>query len=333
MTGYDFEQAKTEYRAFCEAGAHDIQVFAQPWYLDAVCLSPDDWRVIIVKEGAKIVAAFPFEYTRNRRGFWRIGNPWQAARLGIWMDYGNKTKGQKRETFENNVARQIIAALPYYDVFSINFDARFLNWREFYNAGFSQTTYYSYVVPSNSSSDNYIDTISKQKKERILKLRRMYQCDYCADINEYWDFYVRSYAKRHRISSYTEYQFKCLITAAQSNNAVAILGLRNEQNNLCATNILVNDSEKAYSLFGSYDPDITPSPTVLLTYLSVLKTIENRLCYDFEGSMIPGVAKYNSEFGAAKEPYYVITNYSDRMRFLMNCKECFSIIKRSLRAQ
>ena len=40
QTDYDFEQAKAEYRAFCENGNHDIQIFAQPWYLDAVCDSP-----------------------------------------------------------------------------------------------------------------------------------------------------------------------------------------------------------------------------------------------------------------------------------------------------
>lgn len=82
-SGYDFTRAKAEYRAFCGAGDHNLPVFARPWYLDAVCASTEDWRVILYKENDRIRAAFPFAYTKGKYGLRRIHNPWQAARLGI----------------------------------------------------------------------------------------------------------------------------------------------------------------------------------------------------------------------------------------------------------
>lgn len=82
-SGYDFAQAKAEYRAFCGAGDHNLPAFARPWYPDAVCASTEDWRVILHHENGRIRAAFPFAHTEGKYGLRRIHNPWQAARLGI----------------------------------------------------------------------------------------------------------------------------------------------------------------------------------------------------------------------------------------------------------
>lgn len=104
IQSYDFEQAKVEYRAFCEAGNHDIQIFALPWYLDAVCDSPDDWRVILYKENDVIRATFPFAYTKGKYGLWHIYNPWMAPRLGIWINYyQDNLRESRKEAYENKI--------------------------------------------------------------------------------------------------------------------------------------------------------------------------------------------------------------------------------------
>lgn len=56
---------------------------------------------------------------------------------------------------------------------------------------------------------------------------------------------------------------------------------------------------------------------------------ERGLDFDHEGSMIPGVADYNRDFGSIKEPYFVITNYSDKYRL----RESAGALKRMIKGR
>ena len=59
-----FEQDKIEWRQFCETEP-SVTIYQQPWYWDAVCDHPDDWRVILIKKDGTIEAAFPFVYLQH----------------------------------------------------------------------------------------------------------------------------------------------------------------------------------------------------------------------------------------------------------------------------
>ena len=165
---YDFEAAKEEYIRFCENEDNDIQIFAQPWYLDAVCETPEDWRVIVYKENDRIVAAFPFCYKKGKYGLWHIFNPLFTPRLGIWMLYKDRKKESTREAFENKVVEHIIENLPYFDEMKISFDSRFQNWQQFYRNGFSQTTMYSYII----HEEDEIEALLTSKMRNRIKNHR-----------------------------------------------------------------------------------------------------------------------------------------------------------------
>ena len=330
VSAYNFEAAKAEYRAFCEAGNHDIQVFALPWYLDAVCDNPDDWRVILYKEGNKVVAAFPFSYTKNKSGWWTIQNPWQSKRLGFWIDYSGKTQGHKKEAFENEVVQFVIDNLPLFDVFHIDFDARFTNWRVFYNNGFSQQTSYSYVVRKEQMEGDYYSTIAKHKKKDIKTLQSLLVIDEIDNFDDYWSFFEKSYELRGRTSSYTRDQAERLITAAQGHGAIKIYAAKNQEGQITGVSVIFFDSRRSYCMFGTFDPTIKISPRVLLTYQSILDMTGKGLDYDFEGSMIPGVAQYDMEFNPEREPYFNITKQSDRVKLKTSFIQLTSLLKKKI---
>ena len=52
--------------------------------------------------------------------------------------------------------------------------------------------------------------------------------------------------------------------------------------------------------------------------------------FDFEGSMIPQVAAFNTEFNAEREPYFVLTKYSERYQFRQHLSGCKHFIKKKL---
>lgn len=330
-TNYDFDKAKSEYRQFCEDKTHKIQLFAQPWYLDAVCANPDDWRVIIYKSNNKIIATFPFSYTKNKSGWWEINNPWQAKRLGLWVDFTGIQTSHKREALENEVVQYIIDNLPPYDVFKIDFDSRFTNWRVFYNNGFSQQTFYSYVVKKEQLESDYLSTIAKNRKKDIKTLSSTLDIESEKDFNVFWAFFEESYRLRGRTLSYKKQQIEQLINAAIAHNSAKLYIARSKgDGNILGVTAILYDSRRSYDMFCTFDPREKISPRILLTYQSLLEMTEKGLDYDFEGSMIPGVAHYYFQFNPELEPYFCITKMSDRAKMKLYFLQLLSLLRKKI---
>ena len=53
--------------------------------------------------------------------------------------------------------------------------------------------------------------------------------------------------------------------------------------------------------------------------------------FDFEGSMIPGVANYNMKFNSSKENYFLISDCSDKYRFFSGLRESSQALKRLIK--
>lgn len=328
---YDFERAKAEYRDFCESGTHDIQIFAQPWYLDAVCGSPNDWRVILCKENERIMAAFPFVYQKGKYGLWHIRNPWQAPRLGIWIDYtGKHRKPGAREAYENRIVSDILSKLPYYDEFQIAFDARFQNWQPFYRHGFQQTSHYSYVtVPT----ENFLETLSYNMRRETRLQQAQYQVEEQVSIEEYWTFFQKSYQQRGRVPSYSKEQFFSLWEAVLAHDSGSLLACRDQSGQIFATAGVLWDSRRMYNMFNTFDPGTKFSTLPLVTLHTIELARRKGLLFDFEGSMIPGVASYNMKFNSTQEPYFIITNYSDKYRLLNGLRETSRALKNLIKGK
>lgn len=297
--------------------------------MDAVCDFPDDWRVILCKDkNGKIIASFPFAYTKGKYGLWHIHNPWQAPRLGIWIDYGNKTRPSARESYENAIVEEIVSKLPPYDEFHIAFDARFQNWQQFYRMGFQQTSHYSYVMKRERDLEK---EIPPDKRKELRKTQGFF-VDETIQLDEYFSFFEQSYKKRERFLSYEKEKLYRLIKATGKNNCHHFLAIKNQDGKLTAVTCNFFDSRRVYRMFSTFDPEV-PNGEVLLTLYSMRYAQMNGLDFDHEGSMIPGVADYNRDFGSIKEPYYVITNYSDKYRLLNGLRESAWVLKHMIRGK
>lgn len=290
-----------------------------------MCETPDDWKVIIYKENEHIVAAFPFGYKKGKYGLWHIFNPQFTPRLGIWMSYKDRKRESTREAFENTVVEYIIKNLPYFDELKINFDSRFQNWQQFYRNGFSQTTMYSYIM--NKEED--VEAILPSKmRNRIKKSKEFFTVDTNIDINLYWDFFQKSYISRNRTLSYDKTLFFKLHQALAEHGSYRMLRcIDNNTKDTAAVIYLMMDNRRMYNMFGTFDPEKRATQK-LTTYEAIQLSHKLRLDFDFEGSMIAGVADFNRDFNAKKESYYMITKYSDKYIFLFSLKNIAKIVKK-----
>lgn len=296
-----------------------MPVFALPWYLDAVCAPDEEWRVILYKENGQIRAAFPFAYTKGKYGLWRIHNPWQAPRLGIWIDYRGKTeKPGGREAYENSIVADIVSKLPHYDVFHIAFDARFQNWQQFYRLGFRQTSHYSYVL---DPPENLLAQLSYNMRREVRLLQKDYTVDGHISLKEYWDFFEKSYRQRGRTPSYGKEPFFRLCEATLRHGVCRLIGCRDQSGSLFSIASVFIGGRRMYNMFNTFDTTTKFSTLPLVTLYAIELARQIGLLFDFEGSMIPGVANYNLKFNAVKEPYFVITDYSDKYRLLNGLRE------------
>jgi hypothetical protein len=322
---YDFENAKSEYREFCST-EKSLPVFAQDWYLDAVCDSPEDWKVILVKNNNTITAAFPFRYTCSKLGLYTINNPLLTNRLGIWMANEERKTNFSKEKFENHVVSEVISKLPKYDSFRILFENRFKNWQAFYREDFTQTTYYSYVIYNDSSTEEIFKAIDHNKRRQIQRAQESMEIRYDIRGEEFYDFMEKTYQKRNRIIFYSRQFFLRLHEAVNRHHAGKIRSAVDKNGDINAVLLAVEDALRTYTIISAHDSEKGYDALAYLFWDVISETINQGKTFDFEGSMIHDVARFYSAFNPVKEPYFIISKHSEKMRLLQNSKDNLRII-------
>lgn len=148
MEVMDKTQRKQLWEEVNKSMSASIPLYMKNWYWDAVCNS-DDWDVILNFENDDVESAFPYKYTR-RKGMWFIELPWQVATAGIWFRHCYREESKEKELlYQTKQINNIIAQLPKYDFFRINFNHNLFTWHPFYWQGFKATPYYTSVLSTN----------------------------------------------------------------------------------------------------------------------------------------------------------------------------------------
>lgn len=313
MGKYSLSCDQNLYRDFCDKNENnDIQIFAQPWYLDAVCGDKNAWSVITVSlSGFGIIGAFPYLYEKHFVS--SIHNPQLTPRLGIWIDRSHCSDNFSRFSLEDDVTELIMQNIPNVDKFQIAFDARYKNWQKLYELGYKQTVFYSYVKTLDDMKIQPIsDTFHGNQRRAVNKALEKGIEIIELDIDSFWSFQEESFARRGRKNSISKDLYYRVAKAVVEHKSGRITGAINEAGNVVCTLFNFIDSRRVYEMLTSYNPDLKPDSRPLLTFDAMRFAYENGKEYDFEGSMIPGVSSYNAAFNGLKEPYMIISKYSKR---------------------
>lgn len=310
---YDFPQAKEEWRAFAETEP-SVTLYQQPWYWDATCDSPNDWKVILVKEKGVIEAAFPFVYVR-RKCMWMIEAPWQVPSSGIWMR-------KRREEFRSiesdlmylmKIVNSVVDQLPYFDRFSVGFDSRLWSWQPFHWRGFGAIPHCTMILPV-VSPEILIANFSSDRRRRIKKAKSSYQME--TDVfsgEDYWAYFEETYRDRGKNISYSKDKFLKVFDALDTHEAMQVRTCR-LNGEVVAENIVLFDHNRVYNHFGAQMKKENRDAYAYTLYDAMCYSMEQGKIFDFEGSMIPGVATFNVSFNPEYETLYIITKESARYR-------------------
>lgn len=313
MKEYNFDEAKKRWHEICEDSRYKMPIYHKDWYWNAVCDSEDEWRVIVY-ETKDLVAAFPFCY-RKIHGMLRIENAWQVARGGIWIHFNtDNLHPEKRNHLYQEVTDYMIDNLPAFDYFNVIFLPEYRDCQPMYWHGFEVGARCNHFI-RNRTADEAKRMATKNRRKRINGFSKDYEIKINEiSVDDYWEFFEKSYTQRDRKISYEKDKFKNLITALQTRNQVQIRGAYKD-NQLFAGIILPEDDESLYMQFGTQIPGHGDSQSGL-TYSAILYCMEHNKKFDFEGSMIKGVAEYNLSFGPETELCYIFHKESKKYRTL-----------------
>ena len=306
------EQDKERYRKLCKE--KDIPLFLQAWWLDAVC-TPENktWNVLLCEENGKIVGAMPYCIVK-KYGFKAISQLQGAQYTGVWIDYPQDIKLHKRYSFEKRVMNNLIDQLETLNVsyFSQNFHHSFTNWQPFYWRGFRQTTRYTYQIKDLSDLEKVFENFSYAKQKHIKKENEDLFVDFSVSANEFYDFHKECLQQKNDRIGYSQKLFLSIYNETIKREQGKIIALKDKNGHFHSALFFTWDKNSAYAYISAINPQFKSDGASTKVFWETIKSISDKTkIFDFEGSMIEGIAQSFQQFGAEQVPYFCISkNYS-----------------------
>ena len=272
----------------CIAKAFNSRIYAYSWYLNIVC---DDWAVL-VKDDYTTVMPLPI---RKKMGLHYIYQaPW-IQQLGVF----SSTSIDKMELA--NFINAIPKRFKLIDVF--------LNSENSTNS--STEVRSNYVL---SLKQKYKDIKKRYSKGRKSSIKTAQNSN--LDIVENYNHHdIIQLFKANKGAELTEGDanyaiLNKLINYALPLNLAQSFGVFNADKKLIGGAFFLRDTYRITYLFSALNEEgrALQAMSFLLDYI-IKNNAESNLIFDFEGSMIKGVARFCKSFGVEKEVYYHYKKY------------------------
>ena len=314
---------KQRYEIFCNQHP-EIPLFMQAWWLDAVCLPEGkEWDVLFVEENGNIIAVMPYHFLK-KWGFKLVQQPRKTQYTGLWINYPKEMKLHKRYSFEKRVMDNLIDQLEVLNLshYTQNFHYSFTNWQPFYWRGFRQTTRYTYILKNIADLDMIFNNIQSRCKEKIRKGEREMQVDINLTAEMFYRFHKETLNDKNEKIAYSEKLLVSIFAEASKRKQGKIIAIRDKSNELLSAIFLVWDKNSAYNLNTARKTHNGSNDASAYMIWEAVKFLTDKTKnFDFEGSMIKGVANVNQQFGAEQVPYFHISKSNSKLfSFLVKMK-------------
>lgn len=301
--------APADYRAFCRT-APDLPVFAQPWYLDA-CAGGGGWDAVLARENGRVVGALPYFY--KQKGPFRYATmPPFVKWLGPYVL--PELRGNPRR--EPAVVAALLAQLPPLAAFKQNCYPTLTNWLPFYWQGFRQTTYYTYRLHQLPNLARVEAGLSAGIRREIRQARQRVRVVHDLPLATFYAVNRLSFARQGLAVPYSEAQFLRLDAALAAQGARQLFFAVDAQDRVHSVAYLIWDATTAYYHLAGDDPALRASNAGILLAWEAIRYASEVLglgCFDFEGSMLPGVERVRVRFGAVQTPYFFVWRHQSRL--------------------
>ena len=301
--------AKSRYHDFCRT-APDVPVFSQPWYLDA-CAEGGTWDVVLVEAKGRVVAALPY-FCKQKGPFRYVTMPPFVKWLGPYV----LPQFRGRLPREHELLQALMAQLPEVAAFKQNFYPTATNWLPFYWEQYRQTTFYTYRLHQLRDLERVEAGLGTGIRRDIRLARQKVRVVHDLPLDEFYRVNLLSFTRQGLPAPYSAAQFRRLDAALAVAGSRQLFFAVDEQGRVHSVAYLIWDATTAYFLLAGDDPALRASGAgVLLAWecICYASAVLNLDCFDFEGSMLPGVERIRVRFGAVQTPYFFVWKYNSRL--------------------
>jgi len=277
-------------------------VFCRSWWLSAV----GDIRVLACFSGDQIIAGIPLYFERHF-GIPVCTMPKLTQTWGIVIQPLNENAvvAAARET---KILRAFASRLSRYSVFVQAFHPNLSNWLPFYWSGFLQTTRFTYVLDDLADLDGVWQGISDGARGSIRKAQNAGLTVVPCGIEEVYRCECLRYGRQGRTPSHNESLLKRIYRAAQEHDSGACFAVVDPGGTVHSALLLVWDRNRAYYLVAGIDNELKKSGANSMGVWEAIQFAARRSrAFDFAGSVIEGVERFNRSFGAKQVAYNYVT--------------------------
>jgi len=308
---------KKQYQSFCER-EKEIPIFAQPWYLDAVC-GEDGWDILLIKKADKIVASMPIQ-NYKKFGFQLRRIP-QLTKY--WGPYFVKDFRSDRQ--QKKLTMELIDQIPKFDYFHQNFHPNYTNALPLLWNDFKISIGYTFTIDLEHNIDAIFQKVnSKYRNNKLPKAKQLVQVVSDRSIQDFYDIQKMTF-DRQKISLPLSFDFiEKYDRVLNEGNARKIFFAVDNKNQIHAVLYLMWVDSTAYLIMSGHNTQLRNSGAgILLTWEAIkfAKTVLNKKKFDFLGSILKPITKVREDFGAERVPYFIVKKFQSKLlKFLFLMK-------------
>lgn len=269
---------------FCIENSLQSRIYAYSWYLDIVA---ENWDVLVLDD-YKAVMPLPWNSKFKLK---YISQPYFCQQLGVFSL--NKIPSKTLMTFVKSIPKGFVKKSLQLNSSNI-FTHKNIKQKENYILSLKED--YSKIFKQYSKGRKHAVKFAEKLNleirnttpNNIFRITRKYYPDITLRQKEY--------SKIEKLCSKLE-------------KSVEVFGVFNNEKKLLGGAIFLRDKNRITYLFSSFsDKGKKEQAASHLINFMIKENSNSNLTFDFEGSMIPGIAKFYRSFNANLEPYFQYTS-------------------------
>ncbi|MBK8055099.1 MAG: hypothetical protein IPK35_17950 [Saprospiraceae bacterium] len=288
-----------KYKDFCHINEDQIPIFFQPYWLDILC-HRGQWNVILNFSTKDTINGILVYYTTKKYGQSIITNPPLTPHTGIILLENNELQDSTK------IIENLISKLPKITYFTQSCLPDYNQWLPIFWQGFNQTSRITYTI--ENIKQWHQNMCSSQTQRKLNKGKTLFIFKESENIKDIYHFSEKLWLSKNIDPPIEEKQFIQLDKQLALKNKRKLLVALDYNNVVQSAVYLVFDQNIAYSLLIGSDPFNRNNYGAVHYLLAQAIKFSSQYVdnFDFEGSMIKGLAHLYSSFGARPKHYHRI---------------------------
>lgn len=271
-----------------------VPFFLKPSWMEVVC--PGEWDVIAQEKDGKLQAFIPFRL-RNKWGYRIVTTPYLTPHSGPWI-----AEGMDNGSAIVELAKQMVA----YDYVHLSLDPVLkhpVSWNSYLQFSAEPTFMLS------GSMDDIYPGLQKKLRQQLNQSQGQFKSR-AIDADAFFALISQSFQRRSSQVPFSRTLIGRIVMHIRKHRSGDLMGALDANGELLAATLYYEDQNCIYSLLSGQNYAEGPRNAHKWLHYEIIKYgIGQQKGINFMGSKIPGVAFWNSYFGAEVGYYYRIKKH------------------------